>query len=141
VTSSDRLPFVWPVAVEFEDVDSYGIAHHTKLVAYLERARLRFFHRLGFDLGPGRVVPVLHEVRMRFSKPARLLDTLEVSVFVESVNDFRLELGYRIRRGPEMIARATTVIAFADLEAGGIVAAPEAYVAILRAEAVRHRTG
>jgi acyl-CoA thioester hydrolase len=140
VTTPDPATFVWPVTVEFEDVDSYRIAHHTKLVAYLERARLRFFQGLGFELGPGRVVPVLHEVRMRFSKPARLLDQLEVTVFVESVNDFRLELGYRIRRSGELIARATTVIAFADLEAGGIVAAPEAYVAVLQARTVRDRT-
>jgi hypothetical protein len=40
-----------------------------------------------------------------------------------------------------MIARATTVIAFADLQAGGVVAAPEAYVAALQTAAVRHRTG
>lgn len=126
-------PFCYPVTVEFEDVDSYGIAHHSRLVCYLERARLRFITGLGLDLGPGRVVPVLHDLRVRFSKPVRLLDRLDVSVLVESVSDYRLELGYRIRRGTETVLRASTTIAFADLEAGSIVPAPQAFVDALAA--------
>jgi 4-hydroxybenzoyl-CoA thioesterase len=125
--------FSCPVTVEFEDVDSYGTAHHSRLVCYLERARLRFIRGLGLELAPGEVVPVLHELRVRFAKPVRLLDRLEVAVFVESVSDYRLELGYRIRRNEETVLRASTTIAFADLTAGTIVAAPQAYVDALAA--------
>jgi len=128
-------PFCCSVTVEFEDVDSYGIAHHSRLVCYLERARLRFIKGLGLELGPGQVVPVLHDLRVRFSKPVKLLERLDVSVFVESVSDYRLELGYRIRRGAETVLRASTTIAFADLAAGTIVAAPQAYVDALAAAA------
>jgi YbgC/YbaW family acyl-CoA thioester hydrolase len=121
------------VTVEFEDVDSYGIAHHTKLVAYLERARLRFLRSLGVELFGGPAVGVLYDLRMRFARPVRMFDQLEVAVFVEAVSDFRLDLGYRIRRGGEAIARATTSIAFADLAQGILVAAPAAYVEALAA--------
>ena len=128
---------VCPVTVEFEDVDAYGIAHHTKLVAYLERARLRFLTGIGIELGRGPVVPVLYDLKMRFMKPARLLDSLEVSVFVEEVTEYRLDLGYRVRRDGETIARATTSIAYADLERGSVVPAPAEHVEALRAALVR----
>jgi 4-hydroxybenzoyl-CoA thioesterase len=130
---SKAREFTTEVTVEFEDVDSYGIAHHTKLVAYLERARLRFLRALGVELLSGPAVGVLYELRMRFAKPVRLFDRLEIAVFVEDVSDFRLDLGYRIRRGSDVIARATTSIAFANLEQGTLVAAPEAYVEVLAA--------
>ncbi len=38
--------FSIPITVEFEDADSYKIAHHAKLVSYLERARVRYFSGL-----------------------------------------------------------------------------------------------
>jgi YbgC/YbaW family acyl-CoA thioester hydrolase len=128
-----REGFRCPVTVEFEDVDGYGIAHHSRLVCYLERARVRFIRSLGLDLEPGETFPVLHDLRVRFAKPVRLLEQLEVAVFVESVSDYRLELGYRIRRGDETVLRASTTIAFADRVAGTLVAAPQVYVDALAA--------
>jgi len=125
--------FTTAVTVEFEDVDSYGIAHHTKLVAYLERARLRFLRSLGIELLRGPAVGVLYDLRMRFAKPVRMFDELEIAVFVEHVSDYRLDLGYRVRRAGEPIARATTSIAFANLAQGTLVAAPANYVEALTA--------
>jgi len=103
-----------PVTVEFEDVDSYRIAHHTKLVAYLERARVRFLAALGFDLQRDDVSIVIYSLDMQFKKTARFLDELAVSVAVESAGAFRLVLGYRITRGDDLIAKATTGLAFVE---------------------------
>lgn len=117
----------FPLTVEFEDVDSYRIVHHTKLVAYLERARLHLFDSLGVDVCKGDATPVLYDLRVRYMKPARLLDQLTVVLFVKELHDYRLVLGYRILRGDETLLRATTSIAFADLSNGGAVPAPEAF--------------
>ncbi len=103
-----------PVTVEFEDVDSYGIAHHARLVVYLERARLRFLAACGLSIRPDDCVPVMYSLQMHFRRPALLMDSLEVSAEVESVDDFRVTMAHRIRRGDDLLVRATCVIAFWD---------------------------
>ena len=112
-----------PVTVEFEDVDSFRIAHHTKLLAYLERARLRLLMSLGVDLAG--VAPVVYELGVRFRKPARLLDQLEVEVRVRDVDDYQVSLGYRIRRDGATLVTARSTIAFADLDEGTLTTMPE----------------
>lgn len=118
------------VTVEFEDVDSFRIAHHTKLVAYLERARVRFLAQQGIDLTRTDPHPVLYDLDVRFKKPARFRDELEVLVFVESVEEFRLLLGYRVRRSGELLLRARTCLAFVDAQAGQMVPLPDDYAAL-----------
>lgn len=129
--STDKI-FEIPVTVEFEDVDSYNIAHHTRFVAYLERARVHFLSELGFDLHPKDVSIVLFSLDVRYKKAAFFLDKLIVSVFVLSADDYRLELGYKIKRGTELLLRATTGIAFMENTTRNIVPAPESYMTKIR---------
>lgn len=111
-----------PVTVEFEDVDSYGIAHHTRLVTFLERARLRLLTSLGAELSG--VVPVVYELHLRFRKPARLMDQLTVTARVRDHDEYTLALEYEIGREGEAIVKARSVIAFADLESGALATLP-----------------
>jgi acyl-CoA thioester hydrolase len=127
-----KKEYSFPVTVEFEDVDSYKIAHHTKLIAYLERARVHFLTDLGFDLHPAGLNIVLFSLDIRFKKTTTLLDKLIVMVRVEAVDDYRLTLGYTIKRGEDLICRASSGIAFADITTGAIVPAPESYLAKIR---------
>ncbi len=131
MSRANRQELTIPVTVEFEDVDSYRIVHHTKLVAYLERARLRLLTELGMELHREDLVPVLYDLRMRFRQPARVLDRLEVTVFIKDYHEFELVLGYRIRREGTTIARATTTIAFADLATGEVAPLPPEYLRTL----------
>ena len=80
--------FSIPVVVEFEDVDLYKIAHHTKLVSYLERCRVRYFSELGFNLHSHDMVLVLYHLEVNFKRPAFFQDNLRVieeNAFVELV--------------------------------------------------------
>jgi YbgC/YbaW family acyl-CoA thioester hydrolase len=124
--------YEFPVSVEFEDVDSYKIVHHTRFIAYLERARVHFLTDLGFDLYPEDLSIVLYSLEVRFKKPAFLLDLLIVSVFVTSMDEFRLELGYKIKRGKELLLRGTSGIAFMDCLTREIVPAPQKYTEKIR---------
>ncbi len=121
----NKNEFTIPVTVEFEDVDTFQIAHHTKLVAYLERARLRFLYHLGLDIDGGEHGVVMYRLQMRFSQPARLMDSLSVSVFVKSVEEFQLYLGYTIRKDKKLVARATTSIAFIDIKTQKLIPVPD----------------
>ena len=113
------------VTVEFEDVDAYRIVHHSRFVLFLERARVRYFAASGLKLEPQRVHPVLHHLEMRYLKPARLLDELAVSVYLRTAEEYRLVLGYQIRRGDELVARATTALAFVDSVSGELAPVPD----------------
>lgn len=115
-----------PVTVEFEDVDSFHIAHHARLVVYLERARVRLFAEAGLLEMKGDTHPVLYTLTARFVRPARMLDDLVVSVFVESIEPLKVVLGYRIRRGRELILKASTDIAFRNAKTNKVVPVPDA---------------
>lgn len=127
-----KKEYEFPITVEFEDVDSYKIVHHTRFIAYLERARVHFLTDLGFGLHPQGLSIVLFGLEVRFKKPAFLLDKLIVSVFVIAVDDYRLELGYKIKRGDELLLRASTGIAFMNNDSREIVPAPEEYATKIR---------
>ncbi|HOX42745.1 MAG TPA: thioesterase family protein [Myxococcota bacterium] len=113
------------VVVEFEDVDSYQIAHHTKLVAYLERARVRLFAAVGLDLRAGPFHMVLYELQVDFKKPAQLLDRLQVAAWVEELSEVKLVLGYRIQGPQGLVCKARTALVFVDPASKGILPVPE----------------
>ena len=115
------------VTVEFEDVDSYGMAHHGRFVSYLERARLRYLESRGLPVYPKGCVPVMYALELRFRKPARLQDVLTVSVQPVAVDDFTVTLRYQVRRGDDVLVRARSVIAFWDPEADAPAPVPEAF--------------
>ena len=114
-----------PITVEFEDVDSFRIVHHVKLVSYLERARLRLLYELGFDVENNRYGIVMYNLDMRFSRPARLMDKLEVSVKLKDAHAYQLFLSYKIRKDKTLIAKATTGLAFTDLLTQKLMPVPE----------------
>lgn len=117
------------ITVEFEDVDAYRIVHHSKLVCYLERARLRLLDSLDLPTGPaGRTYPVMYDLKVRFHRPARLLDRLAVTAEVGDVDDFRVELKYRVRREGYLLVRASTSIAFRDAESGTSAPVPRKFL-------------
>lgn len=125
------MEYSYPVTVEFEDVDSYKIAHHPRLISYLERARVHFINSLGIDITNGPVAPVVYDIKIRFRKPARLLDRLMVSLKPGKFDGFRLVLEYRIKKNDELLVKATSIIAFCDLNANRLVEAPDAYQSAL----------
>jgi YbgC/YbaW family acyl-CoA thioester hydrolase len=106
-------------------VDAYHIAHHTKLIAYLERARVRFFHKYDFDIIADEYSIVLHKLDIRFANPAKFLDDLTVIVSLKSANENRIRLNYRIRRGKLLIAKASSELACVDSATYKITLFPE----------------
>ena len=121
------------ITVEFEDVDSYHIVHNTRIVDYFERARVHLLvETIGLDLYPTGASFVLYDLNVRFTKAARLLDSLVATAFVISLDDYRLMLGYRLMRGSEALARGSSGIAFMDAKTGSLIPAPESYLEKIR---------
>lgn len=124
------------VSVEFEDVDSYRIAHHTKLIAYLERARVRFLSQSGIDF-VNDVNFVLYKLDMQFKKPALLLDELTVKVSVKRLRSVAVTLAYEILRDKELIAKASTELACVDPSSQMVAPLPEKYIETLKSYTVK----
>lgn len=114
-----------PVHVEFEDVDSYRIVHHTKLIAYLERGRVRFFQKYDFDIVTGESSIVLHKLDIRFAHPAKFKDELKVIVSLKSANQSRIKLDYRIQKDNQLIAKASSELACIDPVSQRVMLFPE----------------
>jgi YbgC/YbaW family acyl-CoA thioester hydrolase len=126
--------FTFPVTVEFEDVDSLGIAHHTRLIAYLERARVHLLQALGGQpLLDAACVPVLRDLRVRFHRPARLLDSLAVVLTPEPGDGDCLKLGYDVTRGADLVVDATATIAFFNPQTDSVEPVPAGLAAALEA--------
>jgi acyl-CoA thioester hydrolase len=107
-------PHSTPLRVAFDEVDMYGIVHHSKLLVYLERARIAMFVAGGMtpgtleETGFGLVVV---DAQMRFRTPARFPDELVVETSVLKVSPVTVTLGYEVRRGSDVILTASTRLA------------------------------
>ncbi len=116
----------YPLRVQFDEVDQYGIVHHSRYLIYMERARvdlLAELQRRGGDI-PLDFTLIVVSADIKYRSPARFLDELVVEQSVHKMGASKLQLGYRIQRGTETIAEALLVLAFISRE-GRPVRAPQ----------------
>ena len=84
------------IRVPFGDIDMLGHVNNAAYLHYLENARLSFWdEQFGLD-GFERMPYVLGEVRVRYLRPARIRDELDVCVRVSAVGRKSFTLEYRI---------------------------------------------
>ena len=107
--------YSFPVRVYFENTDAGGVVYHAEYLKFLERARTEWLRHLGFDhqalAREHRSMFVVTAAAIDFSKPARLDDTLAVSVRLESLGTVRCVFAQEIRRDDEVLVRATITVA------------------------------
>jgi tol-pal system-associated acyl-CoA thioesterase len=77
-----------PVKVYLEDTDALGIVYHSNYLKYMERSR---HEMLAGHLGVlnGRRF-VVHEMHIKFQRPARLGDQLEVRSTAKQASEYRI---------------------------------------------------
>lgn len=107
--------YSFPVRVYFENTDAGGVVYHGEYLKFLERARTEWLRHLGFDhqalARDHRVVFIVTSVAAAFMKPARLDDTLAVSVRLESLGKVRCVFAQEVRRDDEVLLKATVTVA------------------------------
>lgn len=124
--------YEFPVTVEFEDVDSYSIAHHTKIIAYLERARVHFFVENGLDLHKFGYGLVLRNINISFKIPLLMMDNITVQISTKNITKFRFSWEYKIIKDGKPAATADVEQAFIDLSTKRLTPIPEQALAILK---------
>jgi acyl-CoA thioester hydrolase len=111
--------FMLPVRVYYEDTDAGGVVYHTGYIRYFERARTEWLRALGFSQSRlAEEVGVLFtvvELTMRFMKPARLDDQLQVLARAESTGGASLLFGQEVRNeSGELLAQGQVRVACVD---------------------------
>ena len=122
--------YSFPVRVYFENTDAGGVVYHSEYLKFLERARTEWLRHLGFDhqalARDHRVVFVVTSAAIEFARPARLDDTVAVSVRLESLGKVRCVFAQEIRRDDEVLVSARITVACVTGEAFKPVEIPAA---------------
>jgi acyl-CoA thioester hydrolase len=108
------------LTVYFEDTDAYGIVYYANYLKFMERARSDFIRAVGVDQAAelrstGSAYAVV-EVDIRYRKPARLGDDVQVVSTVDQVRASSVHIHQRVMRGPELLTEANVTAAFLDGE-------------------------
>ncbi len=108
------MQFDWPVQVYYEDTDAGGVVYHSQYLNFMERARTEFLRHVGFvqtalkdDLG---ILFVVRDIQIRFKKPAKFDDALNVKTKLMNVGRSLLEFEQNIYRGDEHLIAATVEV-------------------------------
>ena len=111
--------FILPVRVYYEDVDVAGIVYYANYLRYLERGRSEWIRDIGIDqsyLIEQEFAFVVTEVNIKYLKPARFNDMLEVVTEVESTGRARMLFKQTVRNKEQK----ELIYVQADVSAAGI---------------------
>jgi acyl-CoA thioester hydrolase len=112
--------FTFPVRVYWEDTDAGGVVYYANYLKFLERARSEWLRALGVDqvrlMRDERLQFVVVEANVRYHRPAKFDDQLEVSVSLDSLRGASIAMGQEIRRGAELLVSATVRAACVDAD-------------------------
>jgi acyl-CoA thioester hydrolase len=108
-----------PVRVYYEDTDAGGVVYHTGYIRYFERARTEWLRALGYSqkqlAEEAGVLFTVVELTVRFLKPARLDDMLEVLARVGERRGASLAFVQEIRDAAgELLAEGQVRVACVD---------------------------
>ena len=113
--------FMFPVRVYWEDTDASGVVYHASYLRFMERARSDWLRAIGIDqamlIRDERLQFVVVEAQIRYHRPARFGDQLQVSVLVTETGRASVTMTQEIRLGPtdgELLVSATIRAACLD---------------------------
>lgn len=105
--------FVWPVRAYWEDTDASGVVYHANYLRWFERARTELLRSKGHNQESMRVqlgiAFTVASLEIRYLRPARLDDALEVQTEVFDVKRASLSFRQRLVRtgSGELLSEAT----------------------------------
>ena len=110
-----------------------GVLHHANYAVYFELARTEALRHCGGsyrNMEASGYFLVIAEMSLKYRKPARFDDVLQVEVLTMSVTPVKLIHEYRVEREGELLCEGRTVLACVDRE-GRIQRMPEDLVRTL----------
>ena len=106
------------LTVYFEDTDTAGVVYYANYLKFMERARSDMLRAVGIDqqgaLRDDGSAYFVTRVDIRYRRPARLGEDLQVVSSVEQVRASSVNIHQRVMKGPELLADASVTAAFLD---------------------------
>src|SRR5678815_1874776 len=94
--AENEVAFRVAMRIYWEDTDAAGIVFYANYLKFFERARTEWLRGLGFGQEALRteagIAFVVSETRLRYRRPARLDDGIDVSVAVVHLGQASLEI-------------------------------------------------
>ena len=122
-------PFFWDVRVYYEDTDATGVVYYANYLRYLERARTEWLAAAGVTLRTLKIehnaVFVVHRLEIDYRRPARLGDSLAISLAPVERTSVRMVVAQDILRNDELISSARVSLACLDRRTWRPVVIPE----------------
>jgi acyl-CoA thioester hydrolase len=104
------------LTVYFEDTDTAGIVYYANYLKFMERARSDMLRAGGVDqraaMEAGTGVYAVAAANIRYLRPAKLGDDLQIVSTLEQVRAASVLIRQRVRRGPEELADGRITAAF-----------------------------
>jgi acyl-CoA thioester hydrolase len=108
--------FVHRLRTRFAETDAMGVIHHASYLAYLEETRVEYLRSIEHPYGAvrsgkgddSRDFPVL-EVSVRYRKPLRFDEEVDVSLVIGAVTGTTFQIAYLVTVGGEVRATGVTV--------------------------------
>src|SRR5438270_11184874 len=106
------------LTIYFEDTDAYGVVYYANYLKFMERARSDMIRAVGVNQaaelrGSGSAYVVV-EVDIKYRRPGRLGDDLQIVSTVEQVRASSVDIHQRVMRGAELLTDAKVTAAFLD---------------------------
>lgn len=120
MTDAHAAPFTHPVRIYWEDTDAGGVVFYANYLKFFERARTEWLRARGFEQeilrATQRVMFIVAETQVRYLRPARLDDVLQVTVDVQDAGRASLDIGQVAWRGPERLCEGRIRIGCVDTD-------------------------
>jgi acyl-CoA thioester hydrolase len=122
------MPSVTHVRVRYQETDTMSVVYYGNYLTYFEVGRVEYLRQRGLPMSQvDRQVrlPVV-EARVKYLKPARLDDLLEVTTRVSERKRASFRFAYRIRNeADEVVATGTTLHACLDPATSAMIPIPD----------------
>ncbi len=119
--------FTTHVRVRYAETDAAGVVYHGNYLIYFEVVRVELLRALGHPItsieAQGALLPVV-EARLKYLRPARLDDLLEVSASVESVGPASFAFDYAVTRDGLLLVSGWTRLAVCERDTGRAMPMP-----------------
>lgn len=101
------------IRVRYAETDAMGYLHHAQYFVYFEQGRTELLRRNGVcyrDMEARGVFYVVARLECRFRAPARYDDLLTLTTTTQRLTPVRVEHGYRLTRGGQLLAEACSTL-------------------------------
>ena len=117
---SASSPFSFALRVYWEDTDAGGVVFYANYLKYFERARTEWLRSLGFGQERMRieagVMFIVTDTSLRYLRPARLDDLLDITVQVERAGRAQMVIAQQAwRRGDTAVGTSVSASASAPV--------------------------